>query len=54
MTATQKRKPLPAELIERLRATGAACIAAGCTIEEAIELCRKTVDQWIAEGRPIE
>lgn len=48
MTTTTKRKPFPPALIARINATCAACIAAGCTTEETIALCRLTVEQWVA------
>lgn len=44
------RPPLPAALLDRIRATGNAAILAGCTTGEAIALCRVTVAAW--EARP--
>lgn len=47
---TKERKPLPPDLLALIKQTGEAGILAGCTAEEIIALCRRTVDQWLAEG----
>lgn len=47
---TATRKPLPPELLARLRETGRTAILAGCTSEEAIALVKQTLSEWIAAG----
>jgi hypothetical protein len=52
MTST-KRRPLHPALLNAIRLTGAQCVLAGCTVEETIDLCKRTVSDWVAAGKRV-
>ena len=42
------RHPLPPEIIVRINETGRLAALAGCTPEETIDLCKRTIARWSA------
>ncbi len=50
---TDARRPLPQDVVDSLNQTGRNAMLAGCTANEAITLCRQTMDTWTqtAAGR---
>ncbi|AKI00545.1 hypothetical protein IMCC20628_01838 [Hoeflea sp. IMCC20628] len=43
----ERRVKLPADLIAKVQATGDLAVLAGCDAHEAIELCKRTMADWL-------